>query len=407
MSASRLVASYASITILLGATFWLTAGTMPLVAQQGIAPQAQQRTAATGIGPGSGPEAVKGASPAAPVQRRIRVNPTPEAATNLAPPTFAQDPVNVTPTPVTSPEDRAAVIALLEQTRQLAKLHIAGTPSWEFLISFRSYGGSHSHLKYSGDGELTETWRNGKSWRWSAKMDNYSYTQWGTGGVTMSQGTLALMPLRAHTTRNAMFWAVRPSPSSAKIRVANVQWNGRNLTCLLVAPGSGDITGPRAWEEEELCIDPAKKVLQIDSFAPGSYIYHSYDSGRMLGGRPEPDGVQIYENGTLVNEARVDLHDLRGVEAAALAPPVNAIAVNEQMSMPVRFPMIVVGQSAGRAIVHASIDPQGIVLEADLSSATDADAARTAMDVVSKGRFPHAGGVSQTNGFIDIQFVKQ
>jgi hypothetical protein len=299
------------------------------------------------------------------------------------------------------------LIALLEQTKQLAKLHMAGTPPWEFLISFRSYGGSHSHLKYSGDGELTETWRNGQSWRWTAKMDNYSFTQWGTGGVMMSQGTLALMPLRAHTMRNAMFWAFRPSPSNARLRMANVQWNGKNLTCLLFAPGSGDIIGPRAWEEEEFCIDPAKKVLQIDSFAPGSYIYYSYDAGRTLGGRPEPDGVQIYENGTLVNEGRVDVHDLRGADAAALAPPADAIAGNEQMSMPVRLPMTVVGQSAGRAIVHAAIDPQGTVLEADLSSATDAEAARVAMEMVSKGRFGRASGVSQTNGFIDIQFVKQ
>jgi len=374
---------------------------MPLVAQ----PQAVNAGVGSGVGGGAGappvgPQAPQGA-------RRIRVNATPEVVTNIAAPSFAQDPVNVTPSPVTSPEERGALIALLEQTKQSAKLHMPNTPSWEFAISFRSYGGSHSHLKYSGDGELTETWRSGQSWRWTAKMGDYSFTQWGSGGVMATRESGASMPMRAHTMRNAMFWALRATPSNARMRQANVQWNGRTLTCLLVAPGIGDITGPRGWEEEEFCIDPAKKVLQVGSFVPGSFIVYSYDAGHTLGGRLEPDGVQIYENGTLVNEGRVDLHDLRGVDAAAIAPPVDAQPSGEQLAGPVRIPVTVVGSSAGRAIVHAEIDAQGMVLEADLSSASDADAARAAMAYVSNGRFAHAGGAKQTRGFIDIQFVKQ
>jgi hypothetical protein len=401
MSASRLVASYASIAVLLGATFWITAGSMPLVGQP------QTVNSGGGPGPGAGVSAPRIVAQAPAVARRIRVNASPEAKTSIAVPTFAQDPVNVTPVPVVTPEDRAAAIAFLETAKQAAKLHMPNTPSWEFNIPFRAYADPNSRMKYLGDGELTETWRNGQSWRWTAKIGDYAIAQYGSGGMSVNTGGVNFMPHRAQTLRSEIFWAVDPTPSSARIRAAAVQWNGKTLSCLLFAPGVGEITGPRSWDEEEFCIEPSKKTLEIHSHVPGSYTYFSYDLGHTLGGHAEPDAIQLFEGGTLVLEARVDLHDLRGVEASALAPPSDGVSAGIRFSRPARMRLNISGQTEGRAIVHASLDSAGLVMEADLSSATNDEAARAALELIAHGRFGVVRNVEQTQAFLDIQFLKQ
>lgn len=189
---------------------------------------------------------------------------------------------------------------------------------------------------------------------------------------------------------------------------AGLTCNGTDaISCLLFAPGIGEITGPRAWEEEEFCFDVEKRVLQVHSHGPGSYTYFSYDAGRSLGGRPEPDAMQLYEGGTLVVESRIDLRDLRGVDAASIAPPADTRSPGIRFSRPVRMPVMVGGQAEGRAMVHASLDMQGAVLEADLSSATSDDAGRAALELVLRGRFQPVRNVEQTNAYIDVRFVKQ
>lgn len=398
MPALRLVASYASMAVLLGATAWFTTTSMPLLGQPRVV-----NTEAPGIDAGP----VQQAAAQAPVaSRRAGTSAPVPPAEAVRPPSFTQDPVNVTPVLVSTPEDRAAAITLLETTKQLAKLHMPDTPSWEFSVPFRAYAGTNSHVKYSGDGELTETWFNGQSWRWTARLGDYSVSQYSSGRGPVNREGVVFVPLRAMALRSEIFWALEPTNSSARIRTAAVQWNGMALSCLLFAPGVGEITGARAWEEEEFCIDPVKKVLQIHSFVPGSYTVFSYALGRSLGGRPEPDAIQMYEGGTLVVDSRVDLHDLRGVDASTIAAPADALYPGVRWTRAMRRNTIQLGQIEGRAIIHAALGSGG-ALEWDLSAASSDEAGRAAMELAGNQAFGRVVNAAQTNAYIDVRFVKQ
>src|ERR1039458_9243319 len=70
-----------------------------------------------------------------------------------------------------TPEQRAVLLNLLERARQNSAMHTPGTAPFTLKVSFNSTGGdSHSQ----GYGEVEETWLNGQTWRWSARLGDYS-----------------------------------------------------------------------------------------------------------------------------------------------------------------------------------------------------------------------------------------
>ena len=69
-----------------------------------------------------------------------------------------------------TPEQRTLVLNLLERARQNSAMHTPGTTPFSIKVSFNSTGGdSHSQ----GYGELEETWLNGQTWRWSARLGDF------------------------------------------------------------------------------------------------------------------------------------------------------------------------------------------------------------------------------------------
>src|SRR5579871_5185668 len=84
------------------------------------------------------------------------------------------DPLELATGPVvvpSSPEQRIAVLDLLERARQNSAMHSPGMAPFDIKVSFNSVG-KDSHNQ--GYGELEETWLDGQTWRWSTRIGDYS-----------------------------------------------------------------------------------------------------------------------------------------------------------------------------------------------------------------------------------------
>ena len=214
--------------------------------------------------------------------------------------------------------------------------------------------------------------------------------------------------------RNAIFWGVPQAPSNAQIRTAAAQWNGKPVTCLLVArdlrPGSQSLS--RSWEEEEFCIDNAAGLLQIHSFAPGTYTVYGYAGGIQFHGMSLPDQITIYVAGAAVVSAHFSIADAVSVGESPLTPTTemesNRAVIG--LMLPMRTTRDVPGASNSGSIqpvvVHVQLNGVGNVLEAELSAASDPALSQRAIDVIKKSRFPGpARPYQQQDLYVQVRFL--
>ncbi len=192
-----------------------------------------------------------------------------------------------------TPADRAAALALLERARQNSKLHMPGTPPYRMVVPFNASG----NLTQVGSGELTETWLSGQKWRWTAQLGGASVVRISNGFRRVAGNDPGSVPSRVHMLRNAIFWAVRQSPSSAQLRTAEIQWNGKPATCVLVSQVNAGQLQTRAWNEEEYCIDRFSGLLLSYSDAPGVYTVYGYAKAIQFHDQVMPDRITIYVAG--------------------------------------------------------------------------------------------------------------
>ena len=71
-----------------------------------------------------------------------------------------------------TPEKRALLLGLLERVRQNNAMHTPGTSPFTLKVSFNSSGNGS---KNTGYGEVEETWLNGQTWRWSARLGDWNH----------------------------------------------------------------------------------------------------------------------------------------------------------------------------------------------------------------------------------------
>src|SRR5579871_2082094 len=169
-----------------------------------------------------------------------------------------------------TPEKRALLLDLLERARQNNAMHTPGTAPFNLKASFNSVGrGSRDQ----GYGEVEETWLNGQTWRWSARLGDYSQLRIFYEGAAYDDKPRGHIPLRLQMVRNAIFWPVVGNFASSLIRIATAKWEGTDLACILLSRGGNDPTATvgRRWEESEYCIDPKTGLLRMHSEAPGIY----------------------------------------------------------------------------------------------------------------------------------------
>jgi len=306
-----------------------------------------------------------------------------------------------------SPADRAAALALLVRAQQVSKLHnTAFTPPHRLDVAFNASGTA----KQTGAGELTEIWLSGQQWRWTASMGGESIVRLASGGSVQQAQAATEVPMRIHMLRNAIFWAAMGTPSNAQIRTADVEWNGKPVTCVLTSGVSGPPAQiqTRLWEETEYCIDPATGLLQIHSVAPGTFAVYGYAANAQFHGLAPPDRITIYVAGAVAVDATVRIADPSSADESALAPAPEMAANGRvvELAMPIRMPLMADGASGAvvqPVIVHAQLNGDGTLSDEEISAASDPALAQRALELVKAMTFSSQG--AQRQAYINVRFM--
>ena len=397
-SPARVIASYGSILLILGCSAWAVCAAFPMLGQ----PRAEivralpmhQPAAAVPIAP-----AVVASNTPPGMPRRE------QASAPLTPPpvTDPRELIGPAVEVVAGPMERSSAMSLLGRARQRALRHVPGTPPYRFTVSFQAAG----NVLETGPGELTETWMNGQLWRWTASLGGVSHMQLRYRGQLMEDRHTVVIPMRAHMLRNEVLWATRGLGNGIRMRTARVEWQGRAATCLLVSDGGEDAeVAPhgRAWSEEEYCMDDATATLVVHSIAPGTYAFFTY-GGAPFHGYALPDSVQIYVNGALAVKSKFIIADATDADVESLTPAPGMTATPAPIGLVGPFSARSEAGSANGTqpvVVHAEIDGEGNVVEAELSSAVNPGLFQPAMEHIRAMKFGQTG--TERQAYITVWF---
>jgi hypothetical protein len=329
-------------------------------------------------------------------------------------PPVQYDPLELATGPVEvadSPDKRGAILGLLERARQNNNLHIKGMAPFHLKASFNVVGSDPSN----GFGELEEMWANGSAWRWNAHLGNYSQSRVLYRGVAYDASSQAYQPLRLGTVRQAIFWPVSGNFVNDVIRVANTMLNGKAVTCALISgPRAEATTVPgRQWHEEEYCIDPKSGLLQSYSVAPGIYSTYDYSNALTYHGHTIAREITIVEAGNIAAQVHIEsLQDLSASESL-FTPTPEMKSPGILISEPIRFPQFakadpaVAGTATQPIIVHATLDIEGKVLEAEALQLPGSPISDAALLLVKNTNYgpSRAGRRVQRDVFINVQFA--
>ena len=406
------LSSCACMTAALALAAWFAVTSFPLVGQPVPPTVVAQQTVIAQTRPAL-------AAPAAPpvihaeiVQQQPHPNYIPSAPAAAVEMGVPPDPYELVTGPVrvlASPSERSAALGLFEQAKQNAKLHTANTPPFRFDVSFTASG----NVTHTGPGTLTEIRPSGQSWRWTAELAGYSLIRIASGGRTVEDHPVSMIPMRVQTLREAILWTLA-GPSNGQIRSATSQWNGKPTTCLLFSniTGPATLTPGRLWEEDEYCIDNASGLLRIYSIAPGTYAVYGYSRNLQFHGQSFADRITIYAAGAMVTDAEFTIADTSPADNTLLIPtsemllngPVitAAVSVRLQINSPNPLP----AQTVQPVIVHAEIDGNGAVLEEELCAAADPALAQAALDLVKQTKWPSVP-LTQRQAYINVRYMPQ
>lgn len=338
-----------------------------------------------------------------------------QSAPSVAP--LPYDPLELATGPTVvpdTPEKRVVLLNLLERARQNSAMHLPGTPPFSLKVSFNSTGGDSHNQGY---GEVEETWLNGQSFRWSARLGDYSQLRIFYQGAAYDDKPSGHIPLRVQMVRNAIFWPVVGNFAPSLMRMATAKWEGTDVACILISRGGNDATATpgRRWEENEFCIDPKTGLLRIHSEAPGIYSVYDYNGGVQFHGRMLPRQTTIVEGGTSVLQIHLENLEDANNDPNQFVPTKQMLSNGPGAIMvgPFRFPEYV-RAPAGYAgviqpvIVHAILDQKGKVLDAEVVQTSDPALAAAALGVVWHSSYMPAqqpGRPLQREAFINVKFT--
>lgn len=304
---------------------------------------------------------------------------------------------------LTEPDQRAAALELLERAQQNYNFYAPHAPAFTLKVSFTSRG----PLQHEGPGSMEEIYV-GHEERWSADFDGTSEARvlngaaWGSGGA---------IPLRVQMVRSAILWPLANAPARAMIRSANVNYNGMQLTCVLISGSVPEVPSPRQWVEREYCIDPETGLLHIWSEAPGIYTLYDYSSAIQFHGHTVAGRITVTEGGIPVLQIRVDsLADAGQVDPREFmpTPEMRAQGPSFLLAGPQREPLFVLAAAGGRAtmiqpvIVHATISEDGKVVEEEALQNSPEALVEKALELVKNHKF--APSRRQAEVFVNVKF---
>jgi hypothetical protein len=251
--------------------------------------------------------------------------------------------------------------------------------------------------RYTGAGDMEETWLSGRQWRWSAHLGGFSMTRIGGGGVAYDDKAPGPIPMRIHMLRTAVFWPVLTSPG-ALIRITSTKFEGADVMCVLLSRQGNPATATpgRRWEEMEYCIDTKDGLLRLYSEAPGIYTTYDYRDALQFHNRILPRQITVTEGETPVLTARLEsITDPLSTDAAYFTPTeqMKAHGPGPMLMAPARFPRNVsltngpVGHIQP-VIVVAEIAEDGSVSEAEVLQDPNSALARQILEEVRKTAMP-------------------
>ena len=303
--------------------------------------------------------------------------------------------------------DRSVAVDLMDRARKNLDLHSISTP-YVLKVSFETSGTAQNE----GAGTMQEFYDGHSGWRWTEQFQNSNVVRIGAEGRIYGTNPDEPVPLRVQLVRSVLMRPVVHDLASFEIRAANVERDGKTLSCLLLSHSLPPNPAPRSWVEREDCIDPVTALLQSWSEAPGIFALYDYTGSADFHGHILPRQISIYEEGRLTVQIRVEsLEDAPNLDPALLKPTAEMADAGESfaLSPPSRLPLRVDPSDAPTSrffqpvIIHATLDAQdGTVLEAEPLQTTDRDLSRQAMDIVRSTSFDPTG--FQQEVFINVQF---
>jgi hypothetical protein len=302
---------------------------------------------------------------------------------------------------IPSAGERGTDMELLQRALQNSRLMNPSMGPSRIDVTFTASGAGGA----SGQGQFTQTWLSPRAWRWSATLGATTVVR-----GTTSQGSYAdsasPVPMPVHLLRNAIFSAMYDLAIGTQLRSAPATLNGKPVTCLLT---SGVVGAPsyqgRLWEELEYCFDNQSGLLVSSSFAPGVFTVYSYAKNLTLRGHTLPDHLSMYEGGSQVLDATLELSDAAGTDPGALAPGPGMVARASVLTSPARqpfsFPAPAGVTKISPVIVHANV-VDGDIIDAQVCASSDPALASTALDTIKAMRVGVAG---QQQVYLNIKFV--
>jgi hypothetical protein len=323
-----------------------------------------------------------------------------------------------------TPQLRGMVLGLLEQARQNNAMHTAGSAPFDLKVSFTSSGQN----RYTGSGDLEETWMSGRVWRWTAHLADYSIDRIFYKGYVFDEKAAGPMPLRMRMVRAAVFWPVNGNFAPAYLRVATAKWDGDEVMCILRSRGPTDEdveteegssapnSAGRRWGEREYCIDPKSGVLRTYSEAPGVYTVYDYNDVTLhFHGRTLARQISVVEGGTTVLKIRLDsIEDPHVTDANFFTPTQQMLAAGPQEVANGVLHFSQLAPVAGRTgmiqpiVVIATINTKGKVEEAETPPDSDASLSETALSLVKHTTYERVkseGVPYQRLAYINVKFV--
>jgi hypothetical protein len=328
------------------------------------------------------------------------------AQTNPPPPD-PHEMVTREPHTLSKPAERSAALDLLDRARHNYNLHDISTP-YALKVSFETNGVAQTE----GAGTMEELSDGESHWRWTAKLQDSLVIRIGVNGRVYGTNPSELVPLRVQMIRSALHWPIMRNAGASAIRAADIERDGKAMSCLLLGSSIPQNPAPRSWVENEYCIDLDTGLLQTWSEAPGIFAVYGYDGAAEFHGHMLPRQITIFEEGHLVVQARVEsLEDSPNIDANLFQPTPEMVKEGGSftLALPNRFPMRVDPSDAPTStffqpvIVHAILDAQyGRVLDAEVLQNSDRELSRAAMDLVRSTSFSPSG--FQQEVFINVQF---
>lgn len=308
-------------------------------------------------------------------------------------------------------DQRATVLGLIERARQNSDLHAPAGHPYNLKVSFEASG----NVSQTGSGHMEETWVQPYQWRWTASLGSYTVTR--IMAERMYDDNPSFLPLRLHMVRGTLFWPIHTGPNEL-MRIAPGNWNGSPVLCVLSSNPRFEAskTTGRNWEESEFCIDTKSGLLQTYSVAPGLYAVYDYKDAARFHASFLPHTISIYESGSLVLTVHVDsIADAGEVDPKLFTPTAKmqsqstgpVIAGGFRWLAPGGVSPVSTNGMIQPVIIHALLNPEGKVEEAEALQTSDATLSATALALVKNSTYApqKEGRALQREAFIDVRFV--